>query len=190
MEIITKEKERYTYLYTNQENNTAIYYEGKSQQFYILKNQNFDKKWGFVALFLAPLNLILNNNVLGSIRINYFLACLFGLILGCICLFLIHRSYSSNQLTKINLSIQEIEDCLINLKKIKEIKIALLLVWIFFFIFMSVMFFDKSNYTSLLCLSILCCFLLPLMENMNFIRHGRVTRSLKQLLNQMKVGKL
>lgn len=190
MEIITKEKERYTYLYTNHENKTAIYYEGKYQHFYKLKNQNFDKKWGFVSLFLAPLNLILNNNVLGSIIIDYFLACFLGLILGCICLFFLHRSYSSNQLTKINLSIQEIEDCIINFKKIKEIKIVLLLVWIFFFILMSVMFFDKMNYTSLLCVSIVCWFLLPLMENMNFVRHRRVTKSLKQLLNQMKADKL
>ncbi|MBE9388578.1 hypothetical protein [Vagococcus salmoninarum] len=189
MEIITKEKERYTYLYTNQEDNTVIYYEGKSQHFYRLKNQNFDKKWGGAALFIAPLNLILNNNIVGSMRINYLLACFFGLILGGVCLFLIHRSYSSNQFTKINLNIQEIEDCLINFKKIKEIKIVLLLVWIFFFIFISVMFFDKSDYTSLLCLSIVCSFLLPLMANMNFFRHSRVTRYLKKILNQMKVGK-
>ncbi|WP_275470577.1 hypothetical protein [Vagococcus proximus] len=155
-----------------------------------MKNQNFDKKWGFVSLFLAPLSLILNNNVLGGIIINYFLACFLGLILGCIFLFFLHRSYSSNQLTKINLSIQEIEGCIINFKKIKGIKIVLLLVWIFFFILISVMFFDETNYTSLLCVSILCCFLLPLMKNMNFIRHRRVTRSLEELLNQMKVGNL
>lgn len=179
---LTRYRYKYTYLFSEQDKKEAIYFSEKTQKFYKLKTETFDKKYGFIVLFLAPLNFILNNNLDGDILINYFLSCVLGLIMGIAFILLLHRSFRAKKMEQVKLESQDIEKGINNLKQVWEIKLTLLVAWIIFFCIVSVMFFDKKNYTSLLCVSIMCSFLLPLLTNLNFIRHKRVRSYLKQLL--------
>ncbi|WP_429953203.1 hypothetical protein [Enterococcus sp. AZ192] len=183
MEITTKEKRKYTYLSKSIDTNISIYFEEKSGKFYSFQNQVIDKKWGFSAMFLAPLSIILRNTFIQSTKNAYFTFCICGIILGIISLYFLHKSYSSDQLIEIELSNEEIEHCIENLKQVKQIKITLIGIWLFLFTLMSVMFFDEKNYISLLSLSLLCCFLIPLIENLNFLRDNRVKKSLMLKIN-------
>ena len=178
MEINTVERRKYTYLKKNLNSELAIYFEEQSGKFYIFKQNPIDKKSGFYAMFLAPLSILLKNNFVDSILVAYFLSCLLGVVLGIISLKILHKSYSSSQLNEIELSKEDIKSCVENLKKIKQIKITLIMTWIFFVVLMTAMFIDKNNYASLLSLSILFWFLILFSENFNFIRNNRVKKKL------------
>lgn len=178
MDITTKEKRKYTYLKKDVNSNIAIYFEKDSGNFYSFQNQVIDKKWGFSAMFLSPLSIALRNIFVNNTLNAYFLSCVLGIILGIISSYLLHKSYSSDQFIEIKLSSDEIKTCIENIAKVKQIKIALIIAWIFFFTVMSVMFFDEQNYGSLLSLTFLCCFLVPFIENLNFFRDNKIKKIL------------
>jgi len=184
MEINTKEKKSYTFLKKGIDTSTAIYFEETSGEFYLLKAQNFNKSWGFSAMFLAPLSILLRNTFVDNIILAYALACMLGLGLGIISLKMLSKSYSSADLDEIKLSQKDMESCVENLKKVKQIKILLILIWLFLFAVMTVMFFDEKNYVSLISLSLLCCFLMLLLKNINFIRDNKVKKEIELKINE------
>lgn len=182
MGINSKQKKAYTYLFSIRDKQEAYYFEEKSQKIYKIKTSKFNKGYGFSALFLVPLTLILKNEWSGNIWGTYFITCILGIAFGGIFSIVINKAFLKQQFEQKELTLDELSKSLANLKQVQQIKIALVIVWVLFFSLLSIMFFDKKDYTSLVSVNLICIFLYPLVVTLNFSKYKRIEIYLNQIV--------
>jgi len=186
MEVMNKKRRDYVYLFSDSNKKEAFYLDEQNNCFYKIKTETYDMKYGFLALLLAPLNLILTNVLNGNLWGNFFIACITGFILGFLFIVIVNKSFFKRSFEEVVLTGEEMERSLHNLKEVFKIKCTLVVGWIVFFLISFTMFSTEKNYKSLISISIIFMFLYPLVTSLDFIQYRRVRRLLSQLISEEK----
>lgn len=186
MEIMNKKRKDYIYLFANRNKKEAFYLDEKTERFYKIKTESFDTKYGFLALFLAPLNLILVEKISNNTWEKFFMACILGFIIGYIFLVITNNLFFKRSFEEIKLTSKEIEHSILNLKEVLKIKCALIVGWVILFLIIFMMFLTENNYKSLISISIMCMFSYPLITNIGFTKYRQAKKILKELAYENK----
>lgn len=178
MGMMNRKRKDYVYLFADRNKKEAFYLDEKTECFYKIKTETFDTKYGFVALFLAPLNLILAEKISDNIWAKFFTACILGFIIGYIFLVITNNLFVKRSFEEVKLTPKEIEHSVLNLKEVFKIKCVLIVGWIVFFLITFMMYLTENNYKSLIGISIMFMFLYPLLASVRFTQYKRVKKIL------------